>query len=89
MLIGKQVERFPIYFLWLFAKSEIMMQITTSLSRVRISLVLDPRSSWGPRVFAFAANLKAHKVLHFHEFECLSPCLLNNVSELLRFPLCC
>lgn len=36
MLIGKWVGRFMIYPLWLFAKSEITMQMMTSLSGVRI-----------------------------------------------------
>lgn len=69
MLIGKWGGRFLIYFLWLLAKSEIMMQIMTSLSRVRNSLVLDPKSCWGPEALAFTANLKAHIAFCFHEFE--------------------
>lgn len=40
MLIGKWVGRFLIYSLWLFAKSEIMMQIMTFLSGVMNPLAL-------------------------------------------------
>lgn len=62
ILIGKWVGRFLIYSLWLFAKSEIMMQITTSLSGVRNSLVLDLKSCWVPEALAFPGNLKGHTV---------------------------
>lgn len=59
MFIGKWVGRFLIYFLCLSAKSEIMMQIMTSLCGVRNSLVLDLKSCWVPEALAFPANLRA------------------------------
>lgn len=60
MLIGKWVGRFLIYSLWLFAKSETMVQITTSLSGVRNSLVFRPKALLGSE----ATNLKAHTVFY-------------------------
>lgn len=95
MLIGKWVGGFLIYSLWLFAKSEIMMQIMTSLSGVRNPLVLDLKSCWVPEALAFPANLKGHTVFHPMNFRveplvCLMTLLIMEVYFLeIILPLCC
>lgn len=96
MLIGRWVGRLLIYSLWLFAKSEIMMQIMISFSGVRNSFVLDLKPCWVPEALAFPANLKGHTVfrslnLRVEPHVCLMTLLRSELYflEMLIFSLCC